>query len=481
MTQLFFEPPVTAASVAWEHRGKLRATVVLKVSFAMASNGPLEPIPAEPLRPDELAFTLGAAEVIAHGAAGGGTPQMTLLSQGQTLIEKTGEAETSFGALPPTHPARARHAAGVDPAALERACEQGELVRLPASFERAYFQRAPSDQRVAKLEGGEMLLLKSLHPQFAEVALKIPRATVTARGDLGGTVVPVDMSLDTVEVDTRQNICTLLWRGRLAANRPESLTSTRVQLSLDVLESGFSSMHGAAAAGVDAQGFDATVVLPDSDESAQQVGDPLMGTVSMEDGPPPSSALATPFDQSTEAKPPPPPAASDFQAMLAGGTVTLTPEAVAAELAAAAIPFERSGAGKGKPAPAKPPPVEPPPVAAPSVPEPPVSVHTIDPDTWADPVEDAARESEPSKPESVASAPSQSDSPGPESLPSQPESVEPEPVPEPPAPEKAAPEKPAPEKVVYDPAAPRTDSPPAPEPPARKRPDIRASLYKKSH
>jgi hypothetical protein len=82
---------------------------------------------------------------------------------------------------------------------------------LPADFDPAYFQAAPSDQQLPRFERDASIVFGNLHPAGERVVVKL--AGETARCILEPSGRELDMVLDTVAVDTELLLVSLTWRA----------------------------------------------------------------------------------------------------------------------------------------------------------------------------------------------------------------------------------------------------------------------------
>lgn len=144
--------------------------------------------------------------------------------------------------LPPSSPARAALVSQEVVEGLAR-----PVAALPASMPWMYFQRAPVDQRIEPLVGGETLVLEGLLAGLPRAETSIPRARAVARARVtvdGAEVIrPVDLVCDELAVDGAVRAFELTWRGRIELppnvegrameDDVARLDSIRVEASLD--------------------------------------------------------------------------------------------------------------------------------------------------------------------------------------------------------------------------------------------------------
>jgi hypothetical protein len=240
---------------------------------------------AEKVRRDtELAFVLNQAEVLFSGlravGQGGRSSRISVRRGHEVLLEAVFDpARTASsapgGRLPPFDAERSQHLHGVAAADL-----LGSFVELPDAFDPRYFQSAPPVQRLNALNGGDVIVLHQLYPGHEVVELTIPKAQIVGQGKVLGRSLPISFRLDTVVVEADRHVCTLLWRGRVAASRRETLAETRAEIEFTLLEPGRVraegpgwAQHGGAPG---RPSFDSTVLI------SQKVD--LFGTVVTTEG-----------------------------------------------------------------------------------------------------------------------------------------------------------------------------------------------------
>ncbi|MFK8031237.1 MAG: DUF2169 domain-containing protein [Gammaproteobacteria bacterium] len=87
---------------------------------------------------------------------------------------------------------------------------------LPPDFDEAFYQSAPADQQVPYLQGGESVTLQNLSKQSV-LTFSIPRHSkvVMSAVKRGGKRVPLDVNIDTLTIDTKNQTITVASRARL--------------------------------------------------------------------------------------------------------------------------------------------------------------------------------------------------------------------------------------------------------------------------
>jgi hypothetical protein len=118
-----------------------------------------------------------------------------------------------FGPIAPAWPVRSerlgRHWGSFSPGAWrERA--------VPEDLDTGYFNAAPRDQQVDAIRADERIVLQNLHPEHHRLVTSLPgvRPKVFAE-KRGEAPEEVAMRCDTLSIDTRRGLCTLVWRGHV--------------------------------------------------------------------------------------------------------------------------------------------------------------------------------------------------------------------------------------------------------------------------
>ena len=138
-----------------------------------------------------------------------------------------------FGPIASHWPTRRRLLGSVAPTVLETS-----IPELPAGFDWRYFQAAPANQQLDALHGGEWIVLDGLHPALPRVQTRLPDAVArvewsiaTAQGS--GPVRPIAVYADTLVIDTERLSCSVVWRGRVAIERPDTLSAISVSAGVE--------------------------------------------------------------------------------------------------------------------------------------------------------------------------------------------------------------------------------------------------------
>jgi hypothetical protein len=143
------------------------------------------------------------------GRAGGPLPNLQMPGGGA--------GSAGFGPVAPRWPGRraklGRHAGSFPPRRW-----QEELV--PEDLDASFFNAAPPDQQVERIEPGAVLLLEHLHPQHPRLVAELSKARPRAFVDRGGGLEEVSLTCDTLWIDTDRAVCTLTWRGQIGLHGP---------------------------------------------------------------------------------------------------------------------------------------------------------------------------------------------------------------------------------------------------------------------
>ncbi len=99
-----------------------------------------------------------------------------------------------------------------------------DFARVPFGdgFDPAFFQVAPTDQRLESLRSDERISLTNLHAKHSLLVTALPGTKPRARIELSG-VIPKEIALspDTLWIDTDRAICTMTYRGKVDVQHPE--------------------------------------------------------------------------------------------------------------------------------------------------------------------------------------------------------------------------------------------------------------------
>jgi len=129
-----------------------------------------------------------------------------------------------LGPLASSWPERSRHLARHGGAPIEALLRDG----LPADFDFDYFQVAPVDQRLTRLERDARIILGNLHPAADRVVVNL--SGEWARCIVEPTGQELDMTLDTVAIDTERLLVTLTWRVSFFTRELPEVRAARVVL-----------------------------------------------------------------------------------------------------------------------------------------------------------------------------------------------------------------------------------------------------------
>ncbi|MFO0761812.1 MAG: DUF2169 domain-containing protein [Byssovorax sp.] len=153
-----------------------------------------------------------------------GLTQIPNLQPPGLFITQLGEhiPAIGFGPIAPSWPSRreklGRHAGAFPPARLQGWAERP----LPADIDTAYFNTAPRDQLLEAIRDNERIILENLHPEHPRLITSLPdlrpRATLERSG---APPEEVQLSADTLWIDTDRCLCAVVWRGQIRLSRPD--------------------------------------------------------------------------------------------------------------------------------------------------------------------------------------------------------------------------------------------------------------------
>lgn len=157
-----------------------------------------------------------------HGAvadANGLVAVPNLQRRGDLVRSPTAALEpVGFGPIAASWPERARALGHVT---LGRGWSQEPL---PEGIDPRYFNAAPSDQQVDMLADDALILLEHLHPEHPHLITSLPgihpRAFVER--SRAGAAEELELSCDTLWIDTDRSIATLTWRGQVPVDGPNA-------------------------------------------------------------------------------------------------------------------------------------------------------------------------------------------------------------------------------------------------------------------
>jgi uncharacterized protein YjbI with pentapeptide repeats len=139
-----------------------------------------------------------------------------------------------FGPISRTWPVRKRLLGTFD----ERALHAPEP-EIPAALDWRYFHAAPPDQQIDALRGDEWIVLDGMHPTLARIQTRLPSAIgrakwhrLTSSGPGAGTAV--ELVADTLVIDADRLLCSIVWRGRFALERPEMASWVSVSAGIEL-------------------------------------------------------------------------------------------------------------------------------------------------------------------------------------------------------------------------------------------------------
>lgn len=234
-------PPLSVATLKWQEiPGQWTLTLVCKLTFSV-EEGTCRLAPAqEPIverdnrwdddleggvyAPCDLVPYKPRPEVVLVGSVfapngTSGDPIFARLAVG--ALDKSievfpqGEATPAAG-LGPLAARWPERTDGLGPIAPELAPDARIEAPLGMDLDSTYFQCAPDDQRVDDLHADEPIVLEHLHPAHEQLITRLPGVRPRTRVELAGMPPwELDLTPDTLWIDTNRSICTLVWRGQL--------------------------------------------------------------------------------------------------------------------------------------------------------------------------------------------------------------------------------------------------------------------------
>ncbi|MEO5730878.1 MAG: DUF2169 domain-containing protein, partial [Byssovorax sp.] len=171
---------------------------------------------------------LGSQDNPLGTGAAPGSPEPNIVTPGDP------RRVASFAPIGRIWPARKR-LLGTTP----RSALDGDIVELPGTFDWAYYQAAPPDQRIDFLRGDEWILLEGVHPTLPRVQMQLPRARGVAwLYGLSASGIPEGHELildaDTLRIDGDEQRCTVVWRAAISLPSEEALQSLRIMAAVQI-------------------------------------------------------------------------------------------------------------------------------------------------------------------------------------------------------------------------------------------------------
>jgi uncharacterized protein YjbI with pentapeptide repeats len=281
------------------------------------------------------------------GFSGSGTP---------SLVDPERPGHTAcFGPIARAWPSRKQRIAADARKALD-----APLPELADDFDFAYFQQAPEDQRLGRLEGDEWIVLEGMHPSLERLRTTLPGVRVVARVDGLGAPGPVELSLaaDTLRIDTDRQIASLTFRASTPVATVEALNDLRALVALSI--AGAPIVWPREMSAIAASDPRAARPAPKVTNATMALGDGDLEIVDDEPAPPAFTTRGTVIlEPAPEPRAPAAPTASPFE-----GTLVLD-ETTQRSLAAPGASPTGPAFLDARPAPPSSPPLPPPPMEAP--------------------------------------------------------------------------------------------------------------------
>lgn|GEM_PF-4838500 len=234
----------TAGVVLWRQKQQLFATIAVKSTFTLVSGARMTvraPLPIERteraasqaggIEPGDLAPCLLQPEIWVRGHAwyppAEGAPsvrvRLVMARDSNAIVRKSVEIPVEPGPPPFVHalaplsrtwPVRSRLLGNFPAELIDRS-----PLELPDVFDWEYFQAALPDQRFAALRGDEWIRLEGIHPTMYRFDTRLPSAWCVAElfGPIGPLCfgAPVQMGLDSIQIDADHGYCALVFRGHI--------------------------------------------------------------------------------------------------------------------------------------------------------------------------------------------------------------------------------------------------------------------------
>jgi hypothetical protein len=101
---------------------------------------------------------------------------------------------------------------------------------LAESMDLGFFNMAPRDQQLDKLDEGAPIVLENLHPEHARLSTRLPTLRPKATFEVRGTTKTVAMVPDTLWIDTDRGLCTVTYRAQINLDQPDERHRVRIEL-----------------------------------------------------------------------------------------------------------------------------------------------------------------------------------------------------------------------------------------------------------
>jgi hypothetical protein len=137
-----------------------------------------------------------------------------------TSVPKRGEGveAVGFGPIAPTWPTRVEKLGRYAPSWTAATWSSQPV---PDDLDPAYWNCAPRDQQIDVIRPDERILLENLHPEHPRLVTNLSGLSpVAAIERAGAALEPIQLTCDTLWIDTDRSLCTLVWRGRVALKHP---------------------------------------------------------------------------------------------------------------------------------------------------------------------------------------------------------------------------------------------------------------------
>jgi uncharacterized protein YjbI with pentapeptide repeats len=130
-----------------------------------------------------------------------------------------------FGPLGAAWPGRTRRVVSRPPGMI------GALLDLPDDLPLSYFQSAPDDQLVERIEGDEWIVVDGMHPELSRFQSQLPSLRARARLS-GSSTGDVELRIDRLQVDMEELFAYVSWRGSVPVT-PDALKQLDVMAGVE--------------------------------------------------------------------------------------------------------------------------------------------------------------------------------------------------------------------------------------------------------
>jgi len=222
------------------------------------------------------------------------------------LPAQAGVSPAGFGPIPSAWPSRQKKRGSMSWTAANTTAD----VEVPADFDDAYYQTAPSDQQTQEIRGGDLIAIVNMHPDIPMLRTYLPKGRGVAMAQTSrGERIPLSLRIDTVHIEPDAMRAEIVFRAAVMMNE-EHMGDLRLAATIEQPEAPFEFPDLSTVAGLvaraskpgtspvpaldfsstavigdepapEARGFGSTQVIEPEPEPAPAVGRPKVqgGTV----------------------------------------------------------------------------------------------------------------------------------------------------------------------------------------------------------